>query len=177
MSGDAHRVRRLLWRIKLGSPEEAFALRARLTRTVRTEILPEIERVFADLPSGDDLIHIERLQLTIRVADTDGLEQATVDAIRTALPARIASLAATPTGAGRSETESRVRRATVRVSRLASLLHYLETGTVPWYAEPSSSDLAYVRELEETAVAGGETGRCCSTAVMSLTAVSSSSLT
>ena len=152
MSGDAHRVRRLLWRIKLGSPEEAFALRARLTRTVRTEILPEIERVFADLPSGDDLIHIERLQLTIRVADTDGLEQATVDAIRTALPARIASLAATPTGAGRSETESRVRRATVRVSRLASLLHYLETGTVPWYAEPSSSDLAYVRELEETAV-------------------------
>ena len=61
MSGDAHRVRRLLWRIKLGSPEEAFALRARLTRTVRTEILPEIERVFADLPSGDDLIQIERL--------------------------------------------------------------------------------------------------------------------
>ena len=88
MSGDAHRVRRLLWRIKLESPEEAFALRARLTRTVRTEILPEIERVFADLPSGDDLIHIERLQLTIRVADTDTLEQATVDAIRTDLPAR-----------------------------------------------------------------------------------------
>jgi len=152
MSGDAHRVRRLLWRIKLGSPEEAFALRARLTRTVRSEILPEIERVFADLPSGDDLIHIERLQLTIRVADTDSLEQATVDAIRTDLPARLASLAATPTGASRSETESLVRRATVRVSRLASLLHYLETGTVPWYAEPSSSDLAYVRELEETAV-------------------------
>ena len=91
MSGDAHRVRRLLWRIKLGSPEEAFALRARLTRTVRTEILPEIERVFAELPSGDDLIQIERLGLTIRVADTDSLEQATVDAIRSDLPARLAT--------------------------------------------------------------------------------------
>src|SRR5262245_61861677 len=136
MSGDAHRVRRLLWRIKLESPDEAFALRARLTRTVRTEILPEIERVFADVPSGDDLIHIERLELTIRVADTDHLEQATIDAIRTELPARLASVAAAPTDASSSEIEAHVHRATARVSRLASLLHYLETGTVQWYTEP-----------------------------------------
>ena len=152
MSGDAHRVRRLLWRIRLESPEEAFALRARLTRTVRTAILPEIERTFADLPSSDDLIHIERLEVTVRVADTDSLERATVDAIRTGLQARLASLAATPPGAMGSAPDTRVRRATVRVSRLASLLHYLETGAVPWYAEPASADLAYVRELEETAV-------------------------
>jgi Contractile injection system tape measure protein len=152
MSGDAHRVRRLLWRIKLESPEEAFALRARLTRTVRTEILPAIERVFADLPSGDDLIHIERLEVTVRVADTDNLEKATVEAIRAELQARLASFAATPPGAVPPEPETLVRRATARVSRLASLVHYLETGTVPWYAEPASADLAYVRELEETAV-------------------------
>lgn len=152
MSADAHRVRRLLWRIRLESPEEAFALRARLTRTVRTEILPEIERTFADLPSSDDLIHIERLEVTVRVADTDSLERATVDAIRTGLQARLASLAATPPGAMGSAPDTPVRRATVRVSRLASLLHYLETGAVPWYAEPASADLAYVRELEETAV-------------------------
>lgn len=32
------------------------------------------------------------------------------------------------------------------------MLEYLETGTLPWYAEPEKPDLGYVRELEETAV-------------------------
>jgi hypothetical protein len=152
MSGDPHRVRRLLWRIRLESPEEAFALRARLTRTVRTEILPEIERAFAGAPSGDDLIHIVRLEMTVRVTDTDDLEGATIEAIRTDLQARLTGIAASPPGVVPPEPETLVRRATARVSRLASLLHYLETGTVPWYAEPASADLGYVTELEETAV-------------------------
>jgi hypothetical protein len=151
MSADGHRIRRLLWRIKLDSAEDAFALRARLTRTVTTEVLPELERVFDGLPSGDDLIQIERLEVTVRVADTDALEQATVGVIRTDLRARLADLAAPPPGAVSPGVETPVRRATPRVSRLASLLHYLETGTVPWYAEPASADLSYVRELEETA--------------------------
>ena len=151
MSVDGHRIRRLLWRIKLDSAEDAFALRARLTRTVTTEVLPELERVFDGLPSGDDLIQIERLEVTVRVADTDALEQATVGVIRTDLRARLAGLAAAPPGAVSADVETPVRRATARASRLASLLHYLETGTVPWYAEPASADLSYVRELEETA--------------------------
>jgi len=92
MSADGHRIRRLLWRIKLDSAEDAFALRARLTRTVTTEVLPELERVFDGLPCGDDLIQIERLEVTVRVANTEALEQATVGVIRTALRARLADL-------------------------------------------------------------------------------------
>jgi hypothetical protein len=151
MSADGHRIRRLLWRIKLDSAEDAFALRARLTRTVKTEVLPELERVFDGLPSGDDLVQIERLEVTVRVADTDSLERATVDTIRGDLRARLTNLAAAPTGGVPADSDTAVRRATARVSRLAALLHYLETGTVPWYAEPASADLSYVRELEETA--------------------------
>ena len=45
-----------------------------------------------------------------------------------------------------------VRRSTVRLSRLESILQYVETGTLPWYAEPETADLGHVRELEETAV-------------------------
>lgn len=152
MSADGHRIRRLLWRIRLESAEDAFALRARLTRTVTTEVLPDLERVFDGLPSGDDLIQIERLEVTVRAADTDSLERATVEAIRADLRVRLAGLAAAPPGAVSPDPDTPVRRATARVSRLVSLLHYLETGTVPWYAEPASADLAYVRELEETAV-------------------------
>jgi hypothetical protein len=151
MSADGHRIRRFLWRIRVESPEDAFALRARLTRTVTTEVLPELERLFDGLPSGDDLIQIERLEVTVRAADTDSLERATIEAIRTELRSRLAGLAAAP-GAVAPDPDTPVRRATARVSRLTSLLHYLETGTVPWYAEPASADLGYVKELEETAV-------------------------
>jgi hypothetical protein len=151
MSADGHRIRRLLWRIKLDSAEDAFALRARLTRTVKTEVLPELERVFDGLPCGDDLVQIERLEVTVHVADTDSLERATVETIRSDLRARLTNLTAAPPGGGPADPDTAVRRATVRVSRLAALLHYLETGTVPWYAEPASADLSYVRELEETA--------------------------
>ena len=150
MSADGHRIRRLLWRIKLDSAEDAFALRARLTRTVKTEVLPELERVFDGLPSGDDLVQIERLEVTVQVADTDSLERATVEVICSDLRARLTNLAAAPGGVS-ADPDTAVRRASVRVSRLAALLHYLETGTVPWYAEPASADLSYVRELEETA--------------------------
>jgi hypothetical protein len=151
MSADGHRIRRLLWRIRLESAEDAFALRARLTRTVKTEVLPELERVFDGLPSGDDLVQIERLEVTVQVADTDSLERATVETIRRDLRARLTNLASAPPGGVPADPDTAVRRATVRVSRLAALLHYLETGTVPWYAEPGSADLSYVRELEETA--------------------------
>jgi hypothetical protein len=152
MSADGHRISRLLWRIRLVSPEDAFALRARLTRTVTTEILPQLARVFDGLPSGDDLIHIERLEVAVPVADTDSLERATIEVIRTELRTRLAGLTAAPAEVLSPDPETPVRRATARVSRLALLLQYLETGTVPWYAEPASADLAYVKELEDTAV-------------------------
>jgi hypothetical protein len=151
MSADGHRIRRLLWRIRLESAEDAFALRARLTRTVKTEVLPELERVFEGLPSGDDLVQIERLEVTVQVTGTASLERATVEVIRSDLRARLTNLIAAPPGGLAGDADTAVRRATARVSRLAALLHYLETGAVPWYAEPASADLNYVRELEETA--------------------------
>jgi hypothetical protein len=151
MSADGHRIRRLLWRVKLDSAVDAFALRARLTRTVKTEVLPELERVFEGLPSGDDLVQIERLEVTVQVTGTASLERATVEVIRSDLRARLTNLIAAPPGGLAGDADTAVRRATARVSRLAALLHYLETGAVPWYAEPASADLNYVRELEETA--------------------------
>ena len=151
MRVSAHRVRRLLWRIRLQSPEEAFALRARLTSTVETEVLPELQRAFETVPSGDDLIRLERLEITVRVPAADELERATVDAIRTQLGIRLSELIEAA-GASARTRGLPVRRATIRLSRLESLAHYLDTGTLPWYAEPTGPDLARVTELEETAV-------------------------
>jgi hypothetical protein len=151
MAASAHRVRRLLWRIRLESPEEAFALRARLTATVETEVLPELQRLFEALPPGDDSIRIERLDISVRVPEVDALERATVAAIRQQLYSQLAELIE-PSGASAQEHEVPVRRATVRLSSLESLLHYLETGALPWYAEPAGPDLTCVRELELTAV-------------------------
>jgi hypothetical protein len=114
-------------------------------------VLPELERVFEGLPSGDDLVQIERLEVTVQVTGTASLERATVEVIRSDLRARLTNLIAAPPGGLAGDADTAVRRATARVSRLAALLHYLETGAVPWYAEPASADLNYVRELEETA--------------------------
>jgi hypothetical protein len=148
MSDGAHRIRRLRWRIALGSREEADGLRARLGRTVNLTLGPALERAFDGLAARDDVIHIARLEAAVRVESTDDLEAATADAIRAALTARLAE-AGDDRQPGSSE---RVRRSTVRLSRLESILQYVETGTLPWHAEPETADLGYVRELEETAV-------------------------
>ena len=148
MSDGAHRIRRLRWRIALGLREEADELRARLGRTVNSAIGPALERAFDGLAAGDDVIHIARLEAAIRVESTDDLEAATADAIRAALTARLAE----PSDDGQPASSEPVRRSTVRLSRLESILQYVETGTLPWYAEPETADLGHVRELEDTAV-------------------------
>ena len=150
MSDGAHRIRRLRWRIKVGSEEEAAALRARLVRRASAIVLPELERLLDGIGPDDEVVHVGRLEATVRVDASDAIEEATIDAIRTALRARLAELVAERQVRGSSETQ--VRRSTVRLSRLEALLHYLGTGALPWYAEPETADLAHVRDLEETAV-------------------------
>jgi hypothetical protein len=148
MSDGVHRVRRLRWKIRLGSREEAFTLRPRLAEAVTASIVPELERTFDALATGGQVVHIERLEVTIQVAGTDALEEDTVGAIRAALTARLEASSASDRG----PLSSPVKRATLRSSKLESLLHYLETGALPWFAEPETPDPDHVRELEETAV-------------------------
>jgi hypothetical protein len=150
MSDGAHRIRRLQWRIRLGSKDEALALRTRLVRSVKAAIVPELERALDTVAVGDEVIHIARLDATIRIPGTEALEEATAEAIRTSLKARLAELA--DPRPEKAPVETAVRRSTVRLSKLASLLQYLATGTLPWYAEPETANLDHVRELEETAV-------------------------
>lgn len=148
MSDDVHRVRRLRWRIRLGSREEAFTLRPRLAEAVTASIVPELERSFDALDTAAEVVHIDRLEVTIQVAGTDALEQDTVAAIRAALTARLEA----STVSDRGPFPCSVKRATLRSSKLESLRHYLQTGALPWFAEPQTPDLDHVRELEETAV-------------------------
>ena len=148
MSDDNHRVRRLRWRVRLGSREEAFTLRPRLAEAVTASIVPELERTFDALATGGEVVHIDRLEVTIQVAGTGALEEDTVAAIRAALTARLEALSVSD----RRPLPPSVKRATLRSSKLESLRHYLQTGALPWFAEPETPDLDHARELEETAV-------------------------
>src|SRR5688572_21144561 len=93
MSDDAHRIRRLRWRVALESRDDADAVRLRLARSVTSALAPALERTFNGLASSDDVIHIPRLEASVRVESTDPLEAATVDAVvdavRRALEARL----------------------------------------------------------------------------------------
>ena len=154
MSDSVHRVRRLRWKIRLGSHGEAFALRPRLAEAITEAIVPEIERAFDALDTGDDVVHIPRLDVAIRVEGLEALEADTAAAIHAALIARLEALSARPDQKEAEEAEEAlpVRRSTFRSSTLESLRHYLETGALPWYAEPETPDLDHVRALQETAV-------------------------
>lgn len=149
MNEGAHRIRRLRWRIPAGSREEGLALQGRLARSAKATILPEIERVFDALGVTDEVIHIPRLEATVRV---DSIESLDLDAgrIRTALTAQLQEL--TSRRPPRGAADPPVRRSTLRLSRLESVLEYLRTGKLPWYAEPAKADLAHLRALEEAAV-------------------------
>lgn len=134
MAAGLHHVRRQSWQLRVGSAKEAFAARARFRAEVE-DLAPAFNRVFDAWAPGEEVLHIPRLELRLRVASLDDLEQALGDALRREAPPRPVVPAPAP-GA-----EKRAR-----------LLAYLETGTLPWHAAQSDAASASA-ELREIALA------------------------
>lgn len=68
-----HRIRRQRWRVRTGSPEEAFAARQQVRDELEGVLMPAFERAFDEAAPGDGVVHVSRLELHLRIPGSDAL--------------------------------------------------------------------------------------------------------
>src|SRR5215208_3037858 len=132
MIAGSHRVRRLRWRVRVGTRDEAFAVRPALRRSVTGQIVPALDRLFDDIPVGAAVVHIPRLDVHVRASELGSVADDCLDAIRAQLAERLRAVAARPATAQRADNlvDTTVDR---RETRVAALRQYLHSGVLPWY--------------------------------------------
>jgi hypothetical protein len=125
----AHRIRRLRWRVRAGSRDAAFDVRARLRQLHQADLLEVFERAFEAVGAGDTIIHLPRLELAVTVPDIDGISAALAQAL-----ARQAAWDTVPGAWQPSAIEDRPPRPVTEpaMTGIDGLLDYLRTGILPW---------------------------------------------
>ncbi|WP_437971298.1 contractile injection system tape measure protein [Sorangium sp. So ce260] len=166
-----HRIRRQRWRVRARSQAEAFEARRRLRDELHEQLLPAMARAFDALAPGDEVLHVPRLELRVRVPSASALSDALPELLRREVEERLAALLEGQPGEGgtrEGEPGARrppaaPRRAPAGQSRLESLSRYLETGAPPWHVEgldhrAESVALLRPRSVAEAAAALGGGG-------------------
>src|SRR3954463_13405702 len=133
-----HRIRRQRWLCGAGSPAAAFALRGLLREAQEVAVPAAFERAFDAAVRDDEVVRLPRLELRIRLASVDDvatalpelLARAVSDELGRLLAPAARSQASIPV-AGEKSAAAGARRSG-RESRLAGLIEYLDTGTLPW---------------------------------------------
>jgi hypothetical protein len=125
----AHRIHRLRWRVRAGSRDAAFEVRARLRQLHQADLLEVFERAFAAAGAGDTIVHLPRLELAVTVTTIDDIGAALAQALaRTAVwdqPPRTAPPDAIDERQPRPVSEQ-------TAAGIDGLLDYLRTGVLPW---------------------------------------------
>lgn len=129
MNALPHRIRRLRWRVRAGSRDAAFDVRARLRKLHSGDLLEVFERAFDAAGAGDAIVHLSRLELALTVPDLDGIGAALAQAL-----AGQAVWDAAPEAMPSAAIDDRPpRTATERAAAgIDGLLDYLRTGVLPW---------------------------------------------
>ena len=159
-----HRVRRLRWQARAAVPADAFALRT-LLHEHGEACLAALDRAFDTMAPRDEVWHLPRLALTIRLADVPGVQAAGLaEQVEVAMRAALAQAAAPPRrtadpdleagdgGASAAPSSSLPPAAlgwcqSVVAEGVQALQHYLATGLLPWTlaglaAEPARQALS-----------------------------------
>ena len=131
MNSAPHRIRSLRWQVGAGSTAEAFHWRALLREKGTELLLPVLERELNEIASGDRIIHIPRIELKARLGSEEELETMLSGELLHQLKEQLQRLSAGGWAAGQTPAKEEV---TAERNRFDILLHYLQTGILPWRA-------------------------------------------
>jgi hypothetical protein len=150
MEGSSHRIRRQRWVVRAGSVADAFELRRTLREDWETRLLPAFDKVFADTGSGDDVIHIPRIELRLQVSPKGKLTELLPELVQRELSKELDQiLQQQPRITESPGSPALWKNSPADRNRFESLLHYLQTGSATW---PKAGDAAAVEiavELRE----------------------------
>jgi contractile injection system tape measure protein len=137
-----HRIRRQRWLCRAPSREEAFNLRSGLRQALEEAVPAAFQRAFDAAVPGDDVVHVPRLELRVRVAGVESLAAELPELLRRAAHEQLAALlGADPEPP--SPAAGGTRRSN-RENRVEALVRYLATGALPW--ELAQAEAAELRE-------------------------------
>ncbi|HEY0672872.1 MAG TPA: contractile injection system tape measure protein [Longimicrobiales bacterium] len=138
MLNGTHRIRQQCWRVQTDSPGDAFAVRAQLRDAWQT-LLPVFEHGFDQL-ARDEVIHIPRLELKLRVA-------AGADWYRLMPAVLAAELRAALQPWSRTPADGTLAAANAILDEGTILEHYLRTGQLHW--SMMTTELSHATRLSE----------------------------
>lgn len=141
-----HRIRSLRWQVGAETTATAFSWRALLREKGTDLLLPVLEQGLDEAANPEQVIHIPKVELHIRLGSEQDLEQllpgAMLDQLRRQLRLKM-------TADGASSQAPPGEAVKEEYSRFEILLHYLRSGTLPWQAaDGSATDQAL--ELSKT---------------------------
>jgi hypothetical protein len=123
-----HRIRKQTWRVTSGSLQEGFAVRQRLRDALKDATFA-FDAAFDDIASADEVVHVNRLELRIRV-HAEELEAALPELLRAAIHEQLREVLGSFTD--QTSPSAPVRRSTAESSVQDALITYLTTGVLPW---------------------------------------------
>lgn len=121
MPGNPHRIRRQTWRIRANSPAQGFQLRQAVREAFAPSFLSAFEAACDESTSVEDVVHIPRFELHLRIPSENHLERLLPEAIRIQLYELL-----------KNRPANDLRKATRRQSGFEALIHYLQTGVLRW---------------------------------------------
>ncbi len=147
-----HSIGRQTIEIVLPGKDDLPSLRQRIGEIYRTLLLPQMDIIFSDFSGPDAVTRFERIELDLGIIAFSDLEAALCDNLGSSLRAELQRRTG-PAIAISQEEQSRFPGVQERGTPLPDvprfideqalrrelLLHFLDTGTLPWWAEDKSS--------------------------------------
>ncbi|OUC15952.1 MAG: hypothetical protein B0A82_04155 [Alkalinema sp. CACIAM 70d] len=144
----SHRIRRLRWEVSTHSVSDAFAVRQQLAEDWQNILLPVLEQVFDRAYGPDALVHIPKLHLRLQVPPSESLGEWLVrefpDCLRQALQEQLADPSQHPEfslSVGIDSAPPQRQLSNPDLNQWESLLQYLRTGILPWYAAQPNAEI------------------------------------
>ncbi|MFA7061676.1 MAG: contractile injection system tape measure protein [Pedobacter sp.] len=142
MNSAPHRIRSLRWQVGADSTAEAFHWRALLREKGTELLLPVLEQGFDEITPGEQVIHIPRIELSIRLDSGEELETILPGEILHQFREQLQRMLTGDATAGQSPVREEI---TTGRNRFDILLRYLQTGILSWQvANVTASDQAVV---------------------------------
>lgn len=127
MSAQTHRIRKQSWLVKTDTAADAFQVRKQLNEEWESSYLPAFEKAFDEICPEDEIIHIPRIALQLRVSPSH--PEVLKEAIYRQVMEQLHTTLQQP---GKSGTLQHPYQPGAYPARVLDF--YLETGSLPWYA-------------------------------------------
>ncbi len=125
-----HRIFRQQWQVTAESEAEAFSLRKQIRERWEDTIVPVFEKAFDDHSNGDEMIYIPKMEIKLKVSGNEHLWESISSGLYHQLSDLLGSdqTRNSTLSSGRSEGV----RIPAKLYRFEVLIHYLQTGNLPW---------------------------------------------